>query len=82
MRLLLDAPVAEVGGGHYLCYSWGFAGKHKNCQSDKVWVLCFFYVFKLYMLALVGRPSLHSYDAWYGLSGSRGIQEKLQAKIW
>ena len=38
-------------------------GSTKNCQSDVVWFFYGVYVFKLYMLALVGRPSLHSYDA-------------------
>ena len=37
-------------------------GSTKNCQSDVLCVLWFLY-FKLYMPALVGRPSLHSHDA-------------------
>ena len=47
--------------------------------SRKCGMLCDFYGFKLYVLALVRWPSLHSYDAC-GLLGSRSIPEKLQAK--
>ena len=58
--------VEVVGGGqwrHYLCYPWGVcrAAQKTACQIDEgIWK---FHGFKLYMPPLVGRPSLHGYDA-------------------
>ena len=54
---------AEVGWGIIFVTPGELAGQHK-----KLLVMIFvdfwcFYNFKLYMLALVGRPSLHSHDA-------------------
>ena len=53
---------AEVGGGIIFVTPGEFAGKHKKLPVMKSVGLVFLF-FKLYMLALVGRPSLHGYDA-------------------
>ena len=55
-----------VGGGrwrHYLCYSWGACWAAQKTACYDFCGFSGFYNFKLYMLALVRRPSLHSYDA-------------------
>ena len=54
---------AEVGGGHYLCNFWGeYLKVHKT--ADKYLGICVcFIVWKPYMLASVGQPSLHGHDA-------------------
>ena len=55
---------AVVGGGIIFVTPGKFAGQHKKTASQMRYGFCGFYVFfLLYMLALVGRPSLHSYDA-------------------
>ena len=56
-------PVGGGRWGHYLCYTWEVcweAQKTTSCKNYSIWSFLFF---KLYMLALVGRPSLRSYDA-------------------
>ena len=74
-----------LGGGR-----WGiifvtpgeFAGKHKKLpiKCGMGFVVFMFLSCKCY--PLVGRPSLHSYDACMVYQGTGGILEKLQAKIW
>ena len=61
--LLLDTPSGQRSVGALSLLPLGsLPGSTKNCQSC---LFCFlgFYHLKLYMLALVRRPSLHSYDA-------------------
>ena len=64
-----------VGGGqweHSLCYRWGvfWAARKTACQiCERIGNI---HGFKLYMLALVGRPSLHSYDACMFFLGPKG----------
>ena len=53
---------AEVGGGIIFVTPGKFAGKHEKLPAFKIMGFGIF-GFKLYMLALVGRPSLRSYDA-------------------
>ena len=54
---------AEVRWEHYLCYPWGVCWEaQKTSNYVKCWIGGVL-VFKLCMLALVGRPSLHGYDA-------------------
>ena len=56
-------PLGGGRWGHHLCYPWGVyreAQKTTSCKSYGVWGFLFF---KLYMLALMRRPSLSSYDA-------------------
>ena len=50
---------AEVGGSIIFVTSGGFAGQHKKLQIRFVG----FHEIKLFVLALVGRPSLHSYES-------------------
>ena len=59
-----------------------FAGQHKKLSVGFVMGFVVFISLKLYMLALMGRPSLHSCDACmvYWVQGC--IPEKLQAKTW
>ena len=54
---------AEVGGGIIFARPGEFAGQHKKLPVRFCNGFCDFHCFKLYMLALVGRPSLHSCDA-------------------
>ena len=54
---------AEVGEGIIFVTPGEFAGQHRKLSVRFVMGFCGFHYFKLYMLALVGRPSLHSYDA-------------------
>ena len=49
--------------GHYICYPWGVWWAAQNTASRIDDGFCDFACIKLYMLALVGRESLHSYDA-------------------
>ena len=54
------------GGGrwrHYLCYTWGVCWAAQKTACQKYGWNSDFHGFKLYMLALEGRPSLRSYDA-------------------
>ena len=55
-----------VGGGrweHYLCYPWEVCWEaQKTTSCINCGILGFLFI-KLYMLALVGRPSLRCYDA-------------------
>ena len=58
-------PPPEGGGwrGHYLCYPWGVCWAAQK-TAKQMWIRFWgFYVFELYMLALVGQPSLRSFDA-------------------
>ena len=57
-------PAGGGRWGHYLCYPWGvcWAAQKTACQNCG-WVYDF-HDLKLYMLALVRWPSLHSYDAY------------------
>ena len=57
------APGAEVGGGIIFVTPGEFAGQHKTLPVELMMGFCDFAVIKLKMLASVGRPSLHSYDA-------------------
>ena len=55
-----------VGGGrweHYLCYPWEVCWEAQKTTSCIHCGILGFLFFKLYMLALVGRPSLRSHDA-------------------
>ena len=54
---------AEVGRGIIFVTSGESAGQHKKLPVRFVMGFVGFHSFELYMLALVGRPSLHSYDA-------------------
>ena len=54
---------AEVGGGIIFVTPGKFAGKHKKQPVVKTVGFGIFCFLKLHMLALVGRPSLRSYDA-------------------
>ena len=73
---------AEVGGGIIFVTPGEFAGQHKKPPVMRSVGLGFFMFFKLYMLALVGQPSLHSCDACTVYQVKGGIPEKLQAQIW
>ena len=55
----------EGGGrwGHYLCYPWGVGWAAQKTANQVFDEFCDFHSLKLYMLALVGWPSLHSYYA-------------------
>ena len=55
-------PEGGVWWGHSL-YSWGVSWAAQKTASRKCDGFCGFHYFKLYVLALVGWPSLHSYDA-------------------
>ena len=55
-----------MGGGrweHYLGYPWEVCWAAQKTASQVKYGFFGFYIFKLYMLALVGWTSLHSYDA-------------------
>ena len=81
-RLLSCWTRPEGGGrwGHYLCYLWGvcWAAQKTACQKC-VWNSGFHY-FKLKMLALVGRPSLHTNNAcmvfWVQGASRRNCRQK------
>ena len=65
-------PVGGGRWGHCLCYPWRvcWAAQNTACQiCEGIWD---FRYFKLYMLALVGQPSLHGYDACmvFGVEGA------------
>ena len=79
MCLLLDTPCGRRSVGALSLLPLGsLLDSTKNCQSDMLWVFGFCHL-KLYMLALVGRPSLHSYDACmvYRIQGaSRNCRQK------
>ena len=57
-----------------------FAGQHKILLVKICGRVCGLYGFKLYMLALVGRPSLGSYDAcmvyWVQGASRRNCRQK------
>ena len=55
----------EGGGrrGHYPCYPWGVCWAAQKSVGQMWYGFCGSHYFKLYVLASVGRPSLHSYDA-------------------
>ena len=73
---------AEVGGGHYFCFPWEFAGQHKKLPVSFVVDFCGFYCFKLYTLAMVGRPSLHGYDACVVSWVSGAYRRNCRQKTW
>ena len=67
MCLLLDTPFGRRSVGALSLLPLGsLLGSTKKLPIVQK-VRNVFLVFKLYMLALVGRPSLHGYDAMYGL---------------
>ena len=73
-------PLGEGRWGHYLCYPQGVGWKARKTASQikcKVWGFC---VSKLYMLAFVRRPSLHSCDAcmvyWVQGASRRNCRQK------
>ena len=63
MCLLLDTPIGWRSVGHYLCYPWGVCWAAQNTACQIGGKFRGFIANKLYMLASVGRPSPHSYDA-------------------
>ena len=71
---------AEVGGGIIFVTPGEFAGQHKKTVCQIGDGFCGFHYFKLYMLALVGRPSLHSCDAcmvyWVQGASRRDCRQK------
>ena len=76
----------EGGGrrGHYLCYPWGvgWAAQKTVCQiCDGFCCFCGFHFLNCNLLALVGRPSLHSCDAcmvyWVQGASRRDCRQKL-----
>ena len=77
---LLDTPCGRRSvGALSLLPLRGLLGSTKNCWSDLWWV-CGFHEIKLYVLASVGRPSLHSYDAcmvyWIQGASPRDCRQK------
>ena len=80
MCLLLDMPCgrSSVGASSFVTPG-SLLGSIKNCPHvfDRVCVFC---IFKLYIQALVGRPSLHSYDAcmiyWVQGASRRNCRQK------
>ena len=60
--LLLDTPFGWRSVGALSLFPWGVCWAAQKTASQICYVFCFLH-FKLNMLALVGRPSLHSYDA-------------------
>ena len=56
-------PAGGGRWGHYLCCPWGVCWAAQNTPCQNCDGICGFHGFKLCMLALMGRPSLRSYDA-------------------
>ena len=73
-------PVGGGRWGHYLCYPWGVCWAAQKTANQMWYGFCGFYVFKLYMLALVGRPSLHSYDACMVYQGQGASRRNCRQK--
>ena len=73
-------PVGGVCWRHYLCYPWGVCWAAQNTACQIGCGICGFHGFKLKMLALVGRPSLHSYEAcmvyWVQGASRRNCRQK------
>ena len=71
---------AEVGGGIIFVTPGEFPGQHKKTACQKCGWNSGFHDFKLYMLALVGRPSLRSYNAcvdyWVQGASRRSCRQK------
>ena len=72
-----------LGGGrwgHYLCNNWGVCWAAQKTAGQIWYGFCDFYRLKLYMLALVGRPSLQGYDAcmvyWVQGASRRDCRQK------
>ena len=72
-----------VGGGrwrHYLCYPWRVRWAAHKTANQMCSGVFGFHCLKLYMPALVGRPSLHSYDAcmvyWIQGASRRDCRQK------
>ena len=71
---------AEFGGGIIFVTLGEFAAQHKKTANTNFDRVCGFCISKLYFQALVGRPSLHSYDAsmvyWVQGASRRNCRQK------